>query len=147
MKVRCVGIDPLQFPVDQATHYYFTRQFGRGAKPLYDKMQIGQTYTVHAIIFSSGYPYYYVPYRHRGHDCWRHVPSFCFEVIDDRLSKLWHIGVRASYGNAPSFPLVTTLAIKEWIDEPQFFERLVDCKERELRIFTEAAAAMDVEFD
>jgi hypothetical protein len=48
------------------------------------------------------------------------APSFCFEVIDDRVSKFWRYQVKAAQGIAPRFPLVTTLAIKEWIDEPLF---------------------------
>jgi hypothetical protein len=41
---------------------------------------------------------------------------------------------------------INTLAIREWVKEPMFFERLVDRRERELKIMTEAVAAMDAEY-
>jgi hypothetical protein len=68
-------------------------------------------------------------------------------VIDDRASKFWRVQVQAARGPSPRFPLITTFAIKEWVDEPMFFERLVDGREREVKIFAAAAAAMDSEFE
>lgn len=137
MKVRCVNTDPEQFAIADEHKAYFKSRFGRSAVKLFDSVEVGQEYVVYAIAVYRQYPFFYVPYRGRTDD-WMFVPSLCFEVLDPRVSKFWFVGLEPTK--------VVTLAIKEWVQEPSFFERLVDCKERELKIMLDAVAAMDAEF-
>lgn len=141
MKVRCITVDFEQFPIADDQKALFRSGFGAGApRRLYDHVEVGLEYVVYAIMWGRGYPYYYVSYKGRLDD-WSLTPALCFEIVDDRASAFWHVGVRTL---ANGFQHVT-FAIKEWIDEPMFLENLVDCRERELKIMTAAARAMDAE--
>jgi hypothetical protein len=144
MKVRCINIDPEQFPISREQKDIFNATFGRGEKlKLFDHVEVSKEYVVYAMTTRRGFPYYYVSWKGRADD-WFFTPALCFEIIDDRPSTLWHVGIRSfPDGTLP----ITTFAIKQWIDEPMFLENLVDCRERELKIMTAAARAMDAEYD
>ncbi len=79
-----------------------------------------------------------------------HFPSLCFEILDNRVSKYWHIDrdfVPRGEGNFPREPFeITVFAIREWIEEPRFLEFLVDDRERELGIMNKMIELMDEEF-
>jgi len=143
MKVRCLTIDPEQFPLDAPFKDAFWRAPGMSSvSNTFDDVVVGQTYVVYAINVLAGFPYYYVRRGHRGDD-WGFAPSLCFEMLDARPSRLWRCGVDYTRRKTPKF----LLAIKEWVEEPSFFERLVDCRDRELRLMTDAAAFMDAEYE
>lgn len=144
MKVRCINIDPEQFPISREHKGIFKGTFGRGhATKLFDNVEVSKEYVVYAMTTRDGFPYYYVSRKGRADD-WFFTPALCFEIIDDRPSKLWHLKIRSfPDGGLPKI----TLAIREWIEEPMFFSNVVDCRERELKIMSAAARAMDAECD
>ncbi|MDZ4869414.1 MAG: hypothetical protein SGI91_18990 [Alphaproteobacteria bacterium] len=141
MEVRCLTDNPEDFAIDWPFKNAFWNSPGMSLETnTYQGLKIGRTYVVYAVMVLAGFPFYYVRknlYRdHRGF-----APSLCFEVIDDRPSRLWRYGIDHSRRKTP----VQLLAIKEWVEEPLFWELLVDCREREVRLMREAIAFMDWE--
>ena len=146
MKVICKEIDPDRFPVSERHKAHFKGLFGRGAQTkTFDDLRVGQEYTVYACKISRGYPSYFVACG-RSPGPWSFRPSLCFEIVDPRISRLWHFATRLYRSPAGEESFYSILAIKGWISDPRFFERLVDGEERERSIMTTAAAAMDAEF-
>jgi hypothetical protein len=146
MKVVCKEIDPDRFQVADDHKAHFKRMCGAGKQPkMLDNLRIGQTYTVYACKISKGYPSYYVECMRRPGP-WLFQPSLCFDIVDHRMSKLWHFATRVHRSPRGEESFHSIMAIKEWVDEPTFFERLVDAVERERAIMTAAAAEMDAEF-
>lgn len=146
MKVYCINTDPERFPVSEDHKAFFRSRFGRNAVRRHDFVEVNQTYNVYAIKFMSVFPFYYVSSRKRADD-WKFVPGLCFDVIDHRMSKLWHFGVEPVSMDIHGDPLAVTIAIKEWIEDPRFHEHLVDRRGREMKIMREAIAAMDSEYE
>lgn len=143
MKVRCLNIDPEHFPLDAPFKDAFWHAPGMSSvSNTFSNVVVGQTYVAYAIEVLAGFPYYYVRRGHRGDDC-GFAPSLCFEMLDNRPSRLWRCSIDYSRRKTP----ILLLAIKEWVEEPSFFERLVDCRDREVCLMAEASAFMDTEHE
>jgi len=142
---------PAAFDIERAHAKYYETRLGRGSKDAgFDFVKVGEYYVVYAVKVFSGYPYFYVGHHARPND-WFTIPAPCFEILDSRVSRYWHFGMRfiapitTSLGDT-YLGTSSVFAFKEWIEENQFFERLVDCKDRELKLMSNYAALMDIEF-
>jgi hypothetical protein len=143
MKVRCINNDPEKFEVSEDLRAHFRLQFGRGAIYRCYSVTPGREYVVYAIyVGSQGVPSYCVTRdNHRDPHDWGFVPSLCFEIVDPSISKLWQFQVRTTDNGQ----LITTLAIKEWIEDPQFHLNFAENRGREVQVMLAATAAMDAE--
>src|SRR5262245_45375351 len=126
MKVVCTEIDPDRFQIGDDHKRHFKGLFGRGAQPkTFHDLQIGEEYTVYACKISGGYPSYDVACG-RSPVPWSFRPSLCFDIVDPRVSKLWHFATRIHRSPAGEGSFHSILAIEQWVGDPRFFERLVD---------------------
>ncbi len=111
-------------------------------------LTLGYETNVYAMTMGGGCDSFYI--REPRFNTITHFPAICFEVLDSRVSKHWHLRRRfipSRDGYFPREPYVDTVfAIEEWIKEPRFLEFLVDDKERELGIMNKMIKLMDAEF-
>lgn len=111
-------------------------------------LTLGYEANVYAISIRRDCTSFYIREPH--YDTITHFPSICFDIVDNRISKYWHLKsniVPPRNGNFPEAAFERTVfAIKEWIEEPRFLEYLVDDRERELSIMNAMAKLMDEEF-
>lgn len=111
-------------------------------------LSLGFEANVYAISFRRDCTSYYI--REPIYDTITHFPSVCFDIVDSRISKYWHVKnylVPQSDGHFPKDAFEKTVfAIEEWIKEPRFLEFLVDDKEREVTIMNKMCKLMDEEF-
>jgi hypothetical protein len=130
MKVRCLTDNPEDFALETPFKDAFWHAPGMSMKTnTFVGLDVGQTYVVYAIMVLAGFPYYYVK-DSKHPDSWCFAPSLCFEMLDDRPSRLWRCEIDHNRRKTP----ILLLAIREWVEEPRFFELLVDCREREVRL-------------
>ena len=152
MKVRYVKPDSEILSVgDDALTYYDSLHNLKApsVRNPYWPNKIGYESHVYAIKIKGGHISYYVRDPLTG-DIF-HSPAICYEVIDPRMSRYWHIkhGYVKPKGYSPLgsiFPS-TWIAIEEWIKEPRFLEFYVDGREREVSIMEAAAKKIEAEFD
>jgi hypothetical protein len=128
---------------------FFEDYFGQdgirwGAEP-------GQTYTVHGISISRGYPFYWLRIRERPNQTgllwdWRMFPSICFQTIDPRPSSFWRVRTGVHNSGTGNQYFYFKMHIQRWIDEPRFLEQLVDGRPREHEIMMRLGDELDAEF-
>ena len=141
MKVRCIATDPMTFPVGDFDKRYYNWWIAADKQPrIYEGLTLGASYVVYAIKIYTARPFYFVKYSPED-SRWRLVPALCFEIVDSRVSKLWSYQMRAGEGR-----YITTVAIKDWIEQPSFFGRLVNHCEPEMDIMRRAVSLMEAEF-
>ena len=154
MKVRCIktNSEDLAIGRDAVSYFDSLHDLGRPSEQkTYTPTVIGYESHVYAIKIKNGHASYYI--KHPKFGDLVHVPSVCFEILDPRISKLWCIDhdyvevVGRRQELLGEFCSRTTMAIKEWIDEPRFLEFYLDGKEREVRIMNNAVRQMDAEFE
>jgi hypothetical protein len=109
-------------------------------------VNIGQEYTVYGVLFKKNYPWYYIMCE-ASEQFPIAFPKDLFEVIDDRLSRYWRMGATKlnQIGNE-KHQYETRLVIKEWSDNPYFYEFLVDADDEEQRMFNKYKKLMDFEY-
>jgi hypothetical protein len=100
----------------------------------------GREYMVYAIAVRKDQVWYYVV---DDTDSWFPIykPAPLFRVVDDRVSQHWR--VKLTPGNLDHEVL---LAFAEWVSDDQFYERLADKKQAEVKVFKERRRQMDEEF-
>jgi len=147
MKVRCVFnqlTDALLTPIHRS---FFERYFADG--PQWDA-PVGSEFVVHGIYIVRGYPFYClrVPERAGAGRAWRWrlFPSVCFETLDNRVSSHWRALTRISAPRAGEQYFITKFGIEPWLQEPEFWENLVDGRETEYVTMMKAGDIMDAEF-
>lgn len=145
MLVKCTELDPRRFNVSEDDKAFYLGQFGKGhASKTYTHLELERSYLVYAVVIVDTRPSFFVT------DCslpqkWRLTPNACFEVQDARVSRYWHYSYEQRQLDGRVSAL-TQFAIKPWIEEPMFAERLIDFSPREVEIFSKAVAEMDAEF-
>ena len=71
--------------------------------------------------------------------------SFFFDVIDARVSSCWTLGI-PSKNSKSKCDSELLLTFKEWVGDESFYESLVDGSAREVNIFEQYKAFMDMEY-
>ncbi len=105
----------------------------------YENIQIDEFYVVQALVFWKNIPFYYI-YEYDDDDYPKPICYKYFEVVDDRLSKYWKVVVdKKLTGGFQSF-----LVFKEWAENLDIYERLVDGDEHALEIFKKYRNLLDV---
>ncbi|MFY3383445.1 hypothetical protein [Paracidovorax sp. MALMAid1276] len=98
---------------------------------VYENIQIDKEYVVQAVVFWKSIPFYYI-YEYDEDSYPKPVCYKYFAVIDDSLPQCWKLIVdRNLIGGFQSF-----LIFKEWAENIELYERLVDGDEQALEIFT-----------
>jgi len=151
MKVRCTRKNVNDLKDNQSLKKYYNHIYDRvnpECSKNYSRTDIGYESVVFAIIFRGQYVWYYI--RKPDSSDIIHVPNACFEIIDNRLSKYWCLSTKRIDNYDRRFydePFIqTTIAIKEWVEEPWFLEKFVDEQPREFKKMNEAAMLIEVEF-
>lgn len=112
-------------------------------------IKIGYEATVYAMAIRGPVTQYFI--REPRHGSITHFAAPAFDVVDNRISSLWHYRRKIVPESGSFFPRPTVeyalFAIQEWIDEPRFHEGVVEEWDREFAIMNAKAAFMDHEFD
>jgi hypothetical protein len=97
-------------------------------------------YLVYALRFLSSQVWYYID---DDSHVWypTRMPAPLFKVVDSRMSKHW--GIRVSEGKRGSNVL---LAFEEWLSVAEFYDRLTDREDQEVRTYKQRKREMDEEF-
>ncbi|MEL6660943.1 MAG: hypothetical protein AAFR36_31110 [Bacteroidota bacterium] len=151
MRVKYVRYNTVDLKVGSVATSFYDSLHDIGVPPKrkkYRPAMIGYESCVYAIWINGGHISYYIRDPILG-DIY-HAPSVCFDVIDPRISKEWqikhdYINSAKNHTLGPVFPR-TWLAIREWIEEPQFLEFYIDGRKREVSIMEAAAKKMEKEF-
>ena len=100
-------------------------------------------YIVYAMTIRMGYVWYYICDESYGYfPIWK--PSPLFQVISGKMSRYW---IFAFYPETERYISQTLWAYPEWTNKPyQYYDRLSDGEEEEVKIFKQYKALMDVEF-
>lgn len=150
MKVKYVRANAISLNISHRVTDYFDYVHGQTSvsdnEKSYRPRVIGYESTVYALMIKDGHVSYYV--KDPNSDEIYHSPSVCFEVLDNRVSQIWHM--KHNYVQGPNHPVIgipsTLFAIREWIEEPAFLNNYVDGRDREVKIMNAAIALMDIEF-
>ena len=141
MRVRCVTNKISNLPADsivarQKRHYFGNDDFVH--------LTPNKTYVVYALvecqhekwiyIADDDYPSVWYPLGY--------LLDF-FEVVDERVSKLWKTEVEVACGDAMRGNL---RAFEEWTADPNYYGRLVDRGRLEVMLFKERKEFMDLEY-
>ena len=130
-----------QLPLDQEL-----RQSKDASTGLRD-ISIGTLYTVYAVHISvNNRTSYFITDNNYG-ALWYPISyeSFFFDVIDDRVSSCWALGLQGNNSKLKKGSEVL-ITFKEWVNEEMFFEDLVDGSTREIEVFKQYKAFMDIEY-
>ena len=106
-------------------------------------LSVNKDYLVYGVEFWSNlYPRFYIcddRYPRMNYP----VPYFAdfFSMIDNRVSKYWAFGIR----NGAEGKIYPSLSFKEWVDDPSFFERLIDGDTNAKKVFEKYKNLMDPE--
>jgi hypothetical protein len=100
-------------------------------------------YVVYAMTIEMGYIWYYICDESYGYfPIWQ--PSPLFQVISGKMSRYW---IFAFYPETERYRSQISWAYPEWANNPyQYYDRLSDGEEEEVKIFKKYKALMDVEF-
>lgn len=133
MKIKCKSNSKL----DIDPHILKSRDFGEEPIPLV----VGKLYTVFSVFefmdsvwyavcdeFFNGYPSIY--------------PYTLFELVDSRVSRHWHVSVNNINDAKPTLEL----SFPEWLDDPFFYNSLIDGESKSVQIFSDYKLLMDLEF-
>jgi hypothetical protein len=147
MIVKCVRTKVSEFPIQSSEHMdYFDGLFGSGStEKNFDDLIIGQEYVVYRIKITRGYPSYFLRTSERPFYDFFTYPGLCFEIVDNQMSKYWHYDTKIYNDARLGEIFFSTIAIREWIEQPSFFERIVDGRSPELEIWMEAARKIRIE--
>src|SRR6266478_6039238 len=104
------------------------------------RLTLGREYVVYAVAIRKDQVWYYVV---DDTDSWFPIykPAPLFKIVDDRVSRHWR--VKLTPGNLDHEVL---LAFEEWASDDQFYDRLSDKEQAEVRVFRERRQQMDEEF-
>lgn len=146
MKVKCVRTDLREFPFSEEHRRYF-RSWLRGAQidKGFDDLKLGKEYIVYAITNNSGYSSYFVKTSDRPFFDFHFQPGPCFEIVENSVSQFWHFDARLHVDQMGNEKFMTTLAIREWIEQPEFLHRLIDGKSPEIETWRHMSEQMDAE--
>jgi hypothetical protein len=73
-------------------------------------------------------------------------PSYVFEITDPALPSIWVYGSEWLPRPAqPGHPRQLLLANREWVEDPEFYERLTNEEDRELSTFAEVRRRIEEE--
>jgi hypothetical protein len=101
----------------------------------------GKEYIVYGMIVHLGYIWYYIcDETYSDYPVWH--PSPLFEIINGQLSRFWIY----SYKEGELSVLRPRWAFPEWANNPDFYDKLTDGEEREVKIFKSYKELMDLEF-
>lgn len=150
MLVRCVTNSITQVasrtPLDQDL-----RQWIGSSSDLPD-VSAGALYTVYAVQIKIDVNYltsYCIAdnsYDNYGPLCYpTSYASFFFDVIDRRTSSCWTCAFQQDLSKSKRGTRIL-ITFKEWVDEKNFYENLVEGSPREVGIFKQYKALMDMEF-
>ena len=148
MKVKSVSNDLADRLITPLHRQWFEMYFGAGLR--WYSPEIDSIHTVHGMYIIRGYPYYWLRVsggaRYRSKPTWQMFPSVCFDVIDSRVSKYWVSDVRVIERQGDQF-FRCMFGIDKWINEPGFWERVVDGDKDAHDTMTMASYMMDMEFE
>lgn len=103
---------------------------------------VGALYTVYAIAIREGVLWYFIA------DDLHEVLSYplayasvLFDETDNRVSSCWEVMVQGKDSNRE-----VIIAFKEWVNDANFFEHLIDGNLLEVQIFRRYKAFMDMEY-
>ncbi len=146
MIVKCVRTKIQEFPFNFKAHLDYYRGWLRGwVENGFDDLIVGKEYIVYAIKESQGYPFYFIKNSDQSCPDYHLQPAPCFEIIDATISKNWHYQSDVHTRETGEEIFRSTLAIREWVDRPDFLYRLIDKKSPELEIWAEAARNIEEE--
>lgn len=102
-------------------------------------LDINKEYLIFGVLVRDGFLWLYV--RDDESDEYPlPYPIEVFSITDSRLSKYW---VFSSPSRKGEYPL---LVFKEWADDPDFYEKLVNGDDTSVRCFSKYTELMSVEF-
>ena len=130
----------------QYYNHMYDRQ-GDQHEKCYFESTLGQEFDVYGVVWRAGFASFFVKDPRSGDVT--HAPSVCFDIIDERVSSLWHY---KSYTNR-RYPIkalgscyeVTWLVFKEWAADSRFYEHYVNGREREVLIMNKYVAQIHSE--
>jgi len=141
MRVRCTtnnvsDISVCSHIVRQKGHY-----FGCGTQRV--PLTLQKTYVVYALLECSTEKWVYVVDDDYP-SIWYPLGYLLdfFEIIDERVSKIWKPEVFVSFGEGVG----RLRTFEEWSNDPSFYERLVDKESLEMEIFNKRKEFMDLEY-
>src|SRR5579883_1533882 len=104
-------------------------------------LTVGREYVVYAVAIRNQQVWYYVV---DDDNLWFPIykPAPLFEIADARVSRYWKL--KLTPGNLDHEVL---LAFEEWISDEQFYDRLSDKEQTEVKVFRERKQQMDGEFE
>ena len=142
MRVRCITNKIFDLPADSTVARQKSHYFGDGE--YFVHLTPNKSYVVYALVecqrekwiyvSDDDYPSVWYPLGY--------VLDF-FEIVDERVSKIWKPGVVASFGDAIGGNL---WSFEEWSNDPNFYGRLVDKGSAEIMLFKERKEFMDLEY-
>lgn len=142
MRVRCVTNKISDLPADSIVVRQKWHYFGNDERFVH--LTPKKSYVVYALVkcqhekwiyvADDDYPSVWYPLGY--------VLDF-FEVVDDRVSKLWKTEVEVVYGEAMRGSL---RSFEEWTADPNYYGRLVDRGSLEIMLFKERKEFMDLEY-
>ena len=130
MKIRCLAHTGLAL---RST--YLKPEFGY-TKELEFPVTVGQEYIVYALKEWQGNIWYYICDDNYTYYPMQY-PAPLFEVIDNHLSSYWRF---KCYPNG-----LIRLAFEEWLNDPDFYDKLTDQEEAEVVIFERIKQLIDQE--
>jgi hypothetical protein len=102
-------------------------------------LEVGKEFVVYAIgLFGEKVWYYVCESEEDPYPVGRPAPLF--ETVNPKASAYWQVDFRT---DNPDCQMLVAPA--EWFSEPDFYERLTDWSEREMKIFADLRARMDSE--
>ena len=110
-------------------------------------ISIGKLYAVYAVHISvNSRTSYFIADDNYG-TLWYPLsyPSCFFDIIDGRISSCWNLGFQRSSSKSKT-GREALISFKEWVVGETFFEDLVDGSAREVGLFKQYKAFMDMEF-
>lgn len=103
---------------------------------------VGSLYTVYAIAIREGVPWYFI--ADDLHEILSYplaYASVLFDERDNRVSSCWEVVIQGKDSNSE-----VIIAFKEWVNDANFFEHLIDGNALEVQIFSQYKAFMDMEY-
>ena len=140
MLVRCVH-NKMNFVDAQSAIGQKLRQTVSTDTDAFD-VTVGSFYTVYAIAIREGVPWFFI-----ADDLYEVLSyplayaSVLFDETDNRVSSCWEVVVQVKDSNCE-----VIIAFKEWVNDANFFEHLIDGSDLEVQIFRRYKAFMDIEY-
>jgi len=118
----------------------FANWWQNNSMPLEEILAIGKYYTVYGITVLDSTVFFEILTIHRKHTF--SYPSILFEVIDNRLSKMFCFGSIETGNNK----IVPFISFKEWVNDKKFYSGLIDGEEPYVTIFNKYINLLELEY-